>query len=71
MKAIETLVVLAIAAGFASVSFAETTAVTPAAEPTKTVAAKPMVKKHHHKMIKKVSKTGTKTEATPSLAAKS
>ena len=55
-------------AGCASVSLAAT-ASTPAAEPAKTVAAKPMVKKHLHKM-KKVSKVGTKTPAAPAAAAK-
>ena len=66
MKLIKTLVVLAVAAGFASVSFAaETTApAAPAAEATKTVAAKPLVKKHHHK-AKLVKKTAAKTETAP------
>jgi len=63
MKVIKTLIVLAVAAGFSSVSFAaETTA--PAAEVTKTVAAKPMVKKHHHK-AKMVKNTAAKNKAVP------
>jgi hypothetical protein len=70
MQVSKILIALAVAAGFASASFAQTaTPVAPAAPvaEAKTEAAKPMVKKHHAK-AKKVQKSEANTEAAPVTA---